>query len=155
MAETSILFQRWLPMRYPIILGMVVLGVLLFLWERHRHAPAHVSNTAYDLLLSTLLSHSVPEVSVEQIESGQYRVLDARAYREFEVSHIAGTTWVGYDDFDLPDWPELLHTHQWQSIVRWGTAASGSRNDCSNKDIPMSTMSTAASSNGSTQSTLS
>ncbi len=88
-------------MRYPIILGMVVLGVLLFLWGRHRHAPTHVSDTAYDLLLSTLLSHSVPEVSVDQIESGQYRVLDARAYREFEVSHIAGATWVGYDNFDL------------------------------------------------------
>lgn len=88
-------------MRYPMILGMAVLGVLLFLWGRHLHAPTHVSNTAYDLLLSTLLSHSVPEVSVEQIESGQYRLLDARAYREFEVSHIAGATWVGYDDFDL------------------------------------------------------
>ena len=88
-------------MRYPIILGMVVLGVLLFLWGRHLHAPTHVSDTAHDLLLSTLLSHSVPEVSVDQIESGQYHLLDARAYREFEVSHIAGATWVGYDDFDL------------------------------------------------------
>lgn len=88
-------------MRYPIIHGVVVLGVLLFLWGRHHHAPTHVSDTAHDLLLSTLLSHSVPEVSVGQIESGQYRLLDARAYREFEVSHIAGATWVGYNDFDL------------------------------------------------------
>lgn len=78
-----------------------MLGVLLFVWGRHLHAPTHVSDTAYDLLLSSLLSHSVPEVSVNEIESGQYRVLDARAYREFEVSHIAGATWVGYDDFDL------------------------------------------------------
>ncbi len=84
-----------------MISGLVVLGVLLFLWGRHLHAPTHVSDTAYDLLLSSLLSHSVPEVSVDQIESGQYRLLDARAYREFEVSHIAGATWVGYDDFDL------------------------------------------------------
>lgn len=88
-------------MRYPTISGLVVLGVLLFLWGHHLHAPTHVSDTAYDLLLSALLSHSVPEVSVDQIESGQYRVLDTRAYREFEVSHIAGATWVGYDDFDL------------------------------------------------------
>jgi rhodanese-related sulfurtransferase len=88
-------------MRYPIILGMVVLEVLLFFWKRHRHAPTHVSDTAYDLLLSTLLSHSLPEVSVDQIQSGQYRVLNARASREFEVSPIEGATWVGYDDFDL------------------------------------------------------
>jgi rhodanese-related sulfurtransferase len=87
-------------MRYPMVLGMVVLGVFLFLWGRHLHAPIHVSNMGYDLLLSTLLSHSVPEVSVDQIELGQYRLLDARAYREFEVSHIAGAIWVGYDDFD-------------------------------------------------------
>ena len=60
-----------------------------------------MSDTAYDLLLSTLLSHSVPEVSAATIVSGQYRLLDARAYREFEVSHIAGATWVGYDDFNM------------------------------------------------------
>jgi rhodanese-related sulfurtransferase len=88
-------------MRYPMISGLVVLGVLLFLWGRHLHAPTHVRDTAYDLLLSSLLSHSVPEVSVGQIESGRYRLLDARAYREFEVSHIAGATWVGYDDLYL------------------------------------------------------
>jgi rhodanese-related sulfurtransferase len=88
-------------MRYPMILGLVVLGLLLFLWGRHLRAPTHVSDTAYDLLLSTLLSHSVPEVSAATIVSGQYRLLDARAYREFEVSHIAGATWVGYDDFNM------------------------------------------------------
>jgi rhodanese-related sulfurtransferase len=88
-------------MRYPMILGIVALGLLLFMWGRHLQAPTHVSDTAYDLVLSTLLSHSVPEVSVDQIESGQYRLLDARAYREYEVSHIEGATWVGYDDFDI------------------------------------------------------
>ncbi|MGZ8374501.1 MAG: rhodanese-like domain-containing protein [Nitrospira sp.] len=36
-----------------------------------------------------------------QCESGQCRVLDAPAYREFAVIHTAGATWVGYDDFDL------------------------------------------------------
>jgi hypothetical protein len=114
-----------------------------------------VSDTAYDLLLSTLLSHSVPEVSVDQVESGQYRLLDARAYREFEVSHIAGATWVGYDDFDLARLVELIRTHQWQSsIVRRDTAVNELQNNCSSKDTPMSSMSMAASSNGLTQGTL-
>jgi rhodanese-related sulfurtransferase len=88
-------------MRYPVILGLIVVGLLLFLWGRHLQAPTHVSDKAYDLLLSTLLSHSVPEVSVDQIDSGHVRLLDAREYREFEVSHIEGATWVGYDDFNL------------------------------------------------------
>ncbi|OQW31279.1 MAG: hypothetical protein A4E20_14700 [Nitrospira sp. SG-bin2] len=52
-------------------------------------------------MLSTLLSHSVPAVSVDRIASEHFHVLDAREYREFEVSHIEGATWVGYDDFDI------------------------------------------------------
>ena len=64
-------------------------------------APIHMRDKAYDLLLSTLLSHNVPEVSIDRIASGSFRVLDARAYREFGVSHIEGATWVGYDDFDI------------------------------------------------------
>jgi Rhodanese-like domain len=71
------------------------------LWDRHLHVSTHVSDMAQNLPLSTLLPHDVPEVSVGQIESGQYRVRDTHASREFEVSHIAGATWVGYDDVDL------------------------------------------------------
>jgi rhodanese-related sulfurtransferase len=88
-------------MRYAMIVGLAVLVLFLFLWVRNLQAPIHVSDKAYDLLLSTLLSHSVPEVSVDRIASGHFRVLDARAYREFEVSHIEGAIWVGYDDFDM------------------------------------------------------
>lgn len=88
-------------MRYPVIIGLILLMVLLFLWGRHHHASTHVSDKVYDLLLATLLSHSVPEVSVDQIASGEFHLLDARASQEFDVSHIQGATWVGYDDFDV------------------------------------------------------
>lgn len=90
-----------LPMRYPMFIGLILLVVLLFLWGRRLHAPIHVSDQVYDLLLAMLLSHSVPEVSIEKLASEPFRVLDARSYREFEVSHIQGATWVGYDDFDV------------------------------------------------------
>ena len=43
----------------------------------------------------------MPEVSVDRIASGTFRVLDALAYREFSVSHIEEATWVGDDDFDM------------------------------------------------------
>lgn len=75
--------------------------MFLFLWGRNLQAPMHVRDKAYDLLLSTLLSHSVPEVTVNQIASANLHILDARAYREFEASHIEGATWVGYEDFDV------------------------------------------------------
>lgn len=88
-------------MRNLAVLGSIVLALSLFLWERHLQASAHVSSKDYDLLLSTLLSHSVPEVSVERIASESFHILDARTYREFSVSHIEGATWVGHEDFDL------------------------------------------------------
>ena len=59
-----------------------------------------VKNSSYDLMLKTLLSHSVTEISAEQAAKLNNAVfLDARAKEEFEVSHIKGATWVGYDAF--------------------------------------------------------
>jgi len=89
------------PMRYLVIVGLILLAVLLLLLGRHLQAPTHVSDKVYDLLLGTLLSHRVPEVSIDQLASGHFRVLDARSYREFDVSHLHGATCVGYDDFDV------------------------------------------------------
>lgn len=80
-------------------LGSAVPISFLFLWSRNLQMPIHVNDKAYNLLLSALLSHSMPEVSVDRIASGSFRILDARTYREFSVSHIKGATWVGYDDF--------------------------------------------------------
>ncbi len=73
--------------------------VFLFLLEHHLQASIHVSDRAYDLLLATFLSHSVSEVSIDELVAGRFHVLDARSYREFEVSHLQGATRVGYEDF--------------------------------------------------------
>lgn len=55
----------------------------------------------FDEMVNKLLSHSVPELKVMQIDSiGDVQFLDARAYREFEVSHIPEATWIGYKEFD-------------------------------------------------------
>ena len=88
-------------MRNHMILGWIVLALVLAPWIRNIHAPTHVTDKAYDLLLSTLLSHSVPEISVDRLASEPYQILDARTAREFEVSHIPGANWVGYEDFSL------------------------------------------------------
>lgn len=83
------------------MIGLILLVVLLFLWGRYVQAPTHLNDKVYDLLLATLLPHSVPEVSIDKLASGHFHILDARSYREFDVSHIQGATWVGYDDFDV------------------------------------------------------
>lgn len=63
---------------------------------------AQVRNSAYDRTLKALLSHSVKELTVSKAHELKYcLLLDARERREFEVSHIAGARFVGYNDFDL------------------------------------------------------
>ncbi len=60
---------------------------------------------AYDALLSTLYSHSVPTISVDSLaivsNTQKPILLDTRAKAEFEVSHLPGAVWVDYDTFGL------------------------------------------------------
>lgn len=65
-------------------------------------SSAQVQSSAYNLTLKTLLSHSVPEVSVSQIkEVKDVLLLDAREWNEYQVSHIDKATYVGYDQFEI------------------------------------------------------
>jgi len=65
-------------------------------------AQAHVESKSYDIMLSTLLAHSVPEIEVAKAAADTMAVfLDAREQPEYKVSHIPSAIWVGYDDFEL------------------------------------------------------
>ena len=78
-------------------------------------ATAQVQSGAYDIILKTLLSHSVPEVSVVEIGNMKNIVwLDAREKEEYQVSHIANATYVGYDDFSIE---RLEHYEKSEKIV--------------------------------------
>jgi len=60
-----------------------------------------VQNSSFDLMLAGLLSDSVPQMDVADVlEHESAILLDARAYEEFETSHISNALWVGYDEFD-------------------------------------------------------
>ncbi|MEM9024755.1 MAG: rhodanese-like domain-containing protein, partial [Bacteroidota bacterium] len=64
-------------------------------------AEAQRSPTRFDRMLKDLLQRDVPEVTVKEADSLKAAIfLDAREKREFEVSHIQGARWVGYNDFD-------------------------------------------------------
>lgn len=76
---------------------------------------AQVESTAYNLLLSTLLSHSVPEVSVAALAMKKDAVLlDAREPAEYGVSKIAKAIYVGYEN---PSLTELRTIKKDQEIV--------------------------------------
>lgn len=80
---------------------MKISGLLVIMFS-FLQAPAQVQSSAYDLTLKTLLSHSVPEVSVLQVkEMKNVLLLDAREWNEYQVSHIENAKYVGHDHFQL------------------------------------------------------
>jgi rhodanese-related sulfurtransferase len=60
-----------------------------------------VKSNTYAIMLKGLLSHSVSEISVDSLAKVKSDVilLDAREQKEFDVSHIEGAKYVGYDNF--------------------------------------------------------
>lgn len=62
-----------------------------------------VKNEAYNEMLKTLLSHTVNEIQVTEIDENNVSIiyLDAREKKEYEVSHIKNAIWIGYDDFKM------------------------------------------------------
>lgn len=57
-----------------------------------------VANPAYDERLTRLLPFKTPLIGVEELYASEKKpiLLDARARREFEVSHLPGAVFLGY-----------------------------------------------------------
>ena len=64
---------------------------------------AQVESGAFNLMLKTLLDHSVPEINVANAAKlgPQTVFLDAREPNEYSVSHLKGAVPVGYDHFQM------------------------------------------------------
>lgn len=62
-----------------------------------------VENQAFDNKISSLLSFSVPLITVDQLqkETEKVHLFDTRKKEEYEVSHIKGAQYLGYSDFDI------------------------------------------------------
>ena len=72
---------------------------------------AQVKDPAYNVMLKAMLSHSVKEISVEDaILRYDAIYLDAREKEEYNVSHIKGAKYVGYDEFDSTSLRNLRRT---------------------------------------------
>tara|TARA_R110002020_G_scaffold31814_5_gene98684 strand:+ start:78 stop:587 length:510 start_codon:yes stop_codon:yes gene_type:complete len=76
---------------------------LIFLASFWAFSPmAHAQSTAYKALLATLYDSDFPVLKPAQVaDLGSYQVLDTREKEEFEVSHLKGANWVGYDTFSI------------------------------------------------------
>ena len=54
----------------------------------------------FEEMANDMASKEIPLIHVEELDSTCI-LLDTRSYREYEVSHIEGAIWVGYDEFDI------------------------------------------------------
>lgn len=92
-------------LHFPFLKIVIATALLLLTWVSY----GQVQRGAYRTMLKTLLSHSVPEKSIQEAvkDSASVVFLDAREPGEFEVSHIAGAIPVGYDHFNLSQLPAL------------------------------------------------
>ncbi len=61
-----------------------------------------IQNPAFDRQLVDLLSFTIPLLGVDVLYKNlhQYQILDAREREEYEVSHIPGAQYIGYNYFD-------------------------------------------------------
>jgi rhodanese-related sulfurtransferase len=97
------LYQQKNRMRFVLAVLMALQGGAV--------AFAQVQSGAYRLMLKGLLSHQVPEITVQAAaaDSAAVLFLDAREPAEYAVSHLKNAVFVGYDHFDpgvAKDWPK-------------------------------------------------
>ncbi|MFN3381416.1 MAG: rhodanese-like domain-containing protein [Runella zeae] len=95
---------------------ILIFSFCIMLFGKTSAQSPKVNSGPYNLLLRTLLSHSVPEVDVQQLAHTKEKIVwvDAREKREYEVSHLPNAVWVGYDQLDLSP---LTHAPKNQPIV--------------------------------------
>lgn len=80
------------------------LAFLLFGITACAQAPDNrpaIENPDFDKRLTNLLSFTVPLMGVEELANSEENIyiLDAREKAEYEISHIPGARYIGYDKF--------------------------------------------------------
>jgi len=94
--------SRYKMSKKMIVVAILILVVSLFVTIKNIQAQAHVESKSFNLMLSTLLAHNVPEMGISDIPADSNLVyVDAREKAEYDVSHIKNATWIGYEDFNL------------------------------------------------------
>jgi rhodanese-related sulfurtransferase len=65
-------------------------------------ALAQIQSRAFKTTIDALNHETVPYVSVAELKRmPQAVLLDTRQKKEFDVSHLKGARWVGYEEFEL------------------------------------------------------
>ena len=85
--------------RRAIKILLIILPILIAsLWLINRGRK--VNSIKYDVMLKTLLDHSVEEIGVSEMDKHPHAILlDSRSKSEYDVSHIKDAVWVGFEEF--------------------------------------------------------
>jgi len=83
-------------------MGLKIIQMLVLLFLSSLSFGQYVQSKSYDVMLKTLLSHDVKEISASEAYKDHEAIfIDTREKREFQVSHINNAIWSGYEDFNL------------------------------------------------------
>jgi rhodanese-related sulfurtransferase len=63
----------------------------------------HCTNSDFDKKVASYLNFTIPTISVQELHSkpNDYLKLDAREFKEYQVSHIPGAKFIGYSNFNI------------------------------------------------------
>lgn len=78
-----------------------IVSLLILAFAVSCSGQSKVKNPLFDSLLNALLLHNVPEITVHELNVVPVVYLDAREQKEYDVSHVLGAIWVGYNDFQI------------------------------------------------------
>ncbi len=84
-------------------LGTLVLLPFSFLAQAQYTKTASCKDKQFDQKVNSYLSYNAPVISVDEahLKKSDYIFLDAREFNEYEVSHISGSRFIGYDQFNI------------------------------------------------------
>lgn len=85
-----------------------LLTPLLLLTLISTKAQNKVINNEYEKMLDKLIPKNTPNTYISTIDTNNTLFLDARSKAEYNVSHIKGSIWVGYDEFKFNKVPSNL-----------------------------------------------
>ena len=83
-----------------IIGGVILLAILLFF------TLPSFKKTAFNWMVNLLVSNQVPQIHPAEVSLENDIILDIREKSEYQMGHLPGAIWVGFDEFDkdrIPD----------------------------------------------------
>lgn len=91
-------FKKWLN-----YIGTLILLPFTLLAQTQYSKTASCKEKQFDDKVNSYLSYSAPVISVADahLKKSELIFLDAREFAEYEVSHIPGSRFIGYDQFKI------------------------------------------------------